>query len=218
MTCCVEFLLAGLLAVPVSPAVEGRVRAGVAARWRVEGTRVELAWARPGCGVRDDAEVSLGGGGREGWLAVTFLSPGAPPQVVRVRAGLRVATAVAASELASGALLRADDIAWQERTVWGPPRGSAPESAALPGWRVRRPLAAGEPLAWPAVVAPPVIGLGSPVTLVWEQYGVRVTRPGVAMNGAVTGGWVRVRVEGRADRVVGRATATGEVSLAGGMR
>ena len=44
------------------------------------------------------------------------------------------------------------------------------------------------------------------MTLVYQQDGVRVTRPGLAMNGAMRGGWVRVRVEGRADRMVGRAT------------
>jgi flagella basal body P-ring formation protein FlgA len=218
MIYCVDLLLAGLLTVPVSATAETRVRDGVAALWRVEAARVQLAWPRSVDGVRDDAEVSLGGGGREGWLTATFQSPGAPPQVVRVRAGLRVAVPVAASGLVSGTLLRPDDIAWQERTVWGPPRGAAQEPAPVAGWRVRRPLTTGEPLAWPAVAARPVIELGAPVTLVWEQDGVRISRPGVAMNRAVTGGWVRVRVEGRADRVVGRATAGGEVSLAGGMR
>jgi flagella basal body P-ring formation protein FlgA len=218
MTCCVELLLAGLLALPVPQSVEARVRAGVAARWRVEAARVELAWSRPSGGVREDADVSLAGGGREGWLAVTFTAAGLPAQVARVRAGVHVPVPVAARDLASGAQLEAADVAWQERTVWGPPQDGASSAAPEPGWRTRRPIAAGEPLAWPAVAPPPAVEAGAPVTLVWKQDGVRVSRPGVAMNGALRGGWVRVRVDGRADRFVGRATAVGEVSLAGGMR
>jgi hypothetical protein len=38
------------------------------------------------------------------------------------------------------------------------------------------------------------------------------------MNGAAKGGWVQVRVDGRADRFVGQATGEGEVRLPGGMR
>ncbi len=41
---------------------------------------------------------------------------------------------------------------------------------------------------------------------------------GIAVNGAAKGGWVQVRVDGRADRFVGQATGAGEVSLPGGMR
>lgn len=220
MTCCVEFLIAGLLALPVPAPVEARVRASLAERWRVEGTRIEMAWARPSGTVRDDAGVSLGGGGREGWLAVTFDSPGAPAQVARVRAGVRTPVPLAARELAMGGTLTAADITWGERTVWGPPRtgASAGPGVPEPGWVVRRPLAAGEELAWPALAPPQAVQAGAPVTLVWQQNGVRVTRAGLAINGAARGGWVRVRVEGRADRLVGRASANGEVSLVGGFR
>ena len=121
----------------------------------------------------------------------------------------------------SGARLEPADIAWRERTLWGPPQSdSARTLVGTPeaGWRVRRPIAAGEALVWPAVAPLPAVEAGAPVTLVWRQDGVRISRPGVAMNGAMRGGWVRVRVDGRADRFVGRATAAGEVSLAGGMR
>ena len=58
----------------------------------------------------------------------------------------------------------------------------------------------------------------APVTLVWMQGGVRVSRAGIAMNGAAKGDWVQVRVDGRADRFVGQATGEGEVRLPGGMR
>lgn len=220
MTCCVELLLAGLLALPVPAPVESRVRDGIAARWRVEAARVEMSWARPSGAVRDDAGVSLGGGGREGWLAVTFHSPGAPAQVARVRAGVRMPVAVAARDLAIGARLEPADIAWSTRTVWGPPHTDARVGPGSPeaGWLVRRPIAAGELLAWPALTPPQAVQAGAPVTLVWEQDGIRVTRQGLATNGAMRGGWVRVQVEGRADRIVGRATATGEVRLVGGFR
>ena len=218
MTCCVELLITGLLALPVPPAVEARVREGVAARWRVEASRVELAWSRPSADVPAGAAVALAGGGREGWLAVSFSAAGLPTQVARVRAGVRMQQPVAAHDLASGAVLEAGDVAWRERTVWGPPQASSDVVTPQSAWRVRRPIAAGESLAWPAVAPPQAVQAGEPVTLVWQQNGVRVSRPGVAMNGAMRGGWVRVRVDGRADRFVGRATAEGEVSLAGGMR
>src|SRR5262245_64611658 len=110
MTCCVELLVAGLLALPVPDAVEARVRAAVAERWRVEATRVELAWGRPSGAVSADAAVTLTGGGREGWLAATFAAPGLPAQVARVRAGVRTPIAVAAHDLAPGARLEAGDI------------------------------------------------------------------------------------------------------------
>ena len=220
MTCCVELLLAGLLAVPVPSPVEARVRAGIATRWRVEAARVEMAWARPSSAVRDDAGVSLGGGGREGWLAVTFDSPGAPAQVARVRAGVRMPVPVAAHDLAMGAKLEPADISWSERTVWGPPRAPLSAGPGTPeaGWLLRRPVGMGEELAWPALTPPQAVQAGAPVTLIWQQDGVRVTRPGLAVNGAARGGWVRVRVDGRADRMVGRATGDGEVSLVGGFR
>ncbi len=220
MTCCVELLLAGLLAVPLPASVEARVRAGIAMRWRVEAARVEMAWARPSSAVRDDAGVSLGGGGREGWLAVTFDSPGAPAQVARVRAGVRMPVPVAAHDLAMGAKLEPADIMWSERTVWGPPRAAVSAGPGTPeaGWLLRRTVAMGEELAWPALTPPQAVQAGAPVTLVWQQDGVRVTRPGLAVNGAARGGWVRVRVDGRADRMVGRATGDGEVSLVGGFR
>lgn len=220
MTCCVELLLAAILAAPVPGPVEARVREAVAARWRVEAARVELAWSRPSGDVPADAAVTLAGGGREGWLAATF--SGGPASVVsRVRAGVHMPQPVAAHDLAMGAVLAVADIASGERTVWGPPQSdSARSMPGTPeaGWRVRRPIAAGETLAWPAVAPPQAVEAGAPVTLIWQQQGVRISRPGVAMNGAMRGGWVRVRVEGRADRFVGRATAAGEVSLEGGTR
>lgn len=219
MISCVELLIAGLLAAPVPATVEAHVRDGLAARWRVEATRLDLAWGRTDAALREDAEVTLNGAGREGWVAVTVTAPGRAPQVVRVRAGVKQRVAVAAHELAAGVRLAADDVAWQERTVWGPPQDGRPGPGAVEsGWLVRRALSAGEPLAWPAVAPPLAVEAGSPVTLVWSQGGVRVTRPGIAVNGAAKGGWVQVRVDGRADRFVGQATGAGEVSLPGGMR
>ena len=139
--------------------------------------------------------------------------------MVRVRAGLRQSVAVAAHDLVSGTRLAAADVAWKEATVWGPPRDpNAGPGEVETGWLVRRPIAAGESLVWPAVAPPLAVEAGAPVTLVWMQGGVRVSRAGIAMNGAAKGGWVQVRVDGRADRFVGQATGEGEVRLPGGMR
>jgi flagella basal body P-ring formation protein FlgA len=219
MISCVELLIAGLLAAPVPATVEAHVRDGLAERWRVEATRLDLAWGRTDAALREDTEVALSGAGREGWVAVTLTAPGRAPQVVRVRAGVKQRVSVAAHDLVSGTRVTADDIAWQERTVWGPPQDGRPGPGEVEtGWLVRRALGAGEPLAWPAVAPPLAVEAGTPVTLVWSQGGVRVSRPGIAVNGAAKGGWVQVRVDGRADRFVGQAIGAGEVRLPGGMR
>ncbi len=219
MISCVELLIAGLLAAPVPAAVEANVRAGLSARWRVEAERLDLAWGRTDAALREDATVALSGAGREGWVSVTLTVPGRPAQVMRVRAGVRQRVPVAAHDLVSGVKVTPDDIAWRDRTVWGPPQdGRSGPGDVEAGWQVRRALTAGEPLVWPAVAPPLAVQAGTPVTLVWTQGGVRVTRPGIAVNGAARGGWVQVRVDGRADRFVGQATGDGEVRLPGGMR
>jgi flagella basal body P-ring formation protein FlgA len=219
MISCVELLIAGVLAAPVSTPIEARVRDGLAARWGVEATRLELAWGAGASDLSEPGTVTIEGAGREGWVVLAIERPGRPTQVARVRAGVRRTEPVAARDLAAGASLTAADIAWQDRTQWGAPRlERATPGAVATGWRVRRPLAAGERLAWPAVAPPLAVQAGAPVTLVWREGGVEVSRPGIAVNGAVEGGWVQVRVDGRAGRLVGRATGAGEVSLAGGMR
>jgi flagella basal body P-ring formation protein FlgA len=81
---------------------------------------------------------------------------------------------------------------------------------------VRRGLATGEALARPAVAPPLLVEAGEPVRLVWGAGAVQVSVVGIALNRARQGESVRARVEGRSDRLVGTATATGTVVISSG--
>jgi flagella basal body P-ring formation protein FlgA len=103
----------------------------------------------------------------------------------------------------------------ESRVCWGPPAPPA-EFRPGPGWEVRRALAAGEALARPAVAPPMFVMAGEPVRLVWTEGAVQVSTVGIALNRARQGEWVRARVEGKADRLVGTAAATGTVVISSG--
>jgi flagella basal body P-ring formation protein FlgA len=202
----------------VAPAVvEARVVARVAETWSVPERDVTLAWGRlpAGLAAAEQAPLELVGRGSDGWFAVVLRPAGAPPLALRVRAGVKREVAVATRPLPLGTLVADDDVRLAERLVWGPPRVEARAGA---GWTVRRPLAAGESLAWPAAAPPALIDAGSPVTLVWMRGSVRVSRPGIALNAARAGELVHVRpLEGGGHRR-GIATAPGEVTLDEGGR
>jgi flagella basal body P-ring formation protein FlgA len=51
---------------------------------------------------------------------------------------------------------------------------------------------------------------------VWSEGAVQVSLVGIALNRARQGELVRARVEGRSDRLVGTATATGTVVISSG--
>jgi flagella basal body P-ring formation protein FlgA len=200
----------------VTPALEERVAARIAAVWGVPAAALGLWWgAFPGRGAPSaDDSVRVCGNGADGWFVVEL---GAGRRAVRVRAGLEDTVVVAARPLASGARLEAGDLVSAVRMHWGPP---APR-AARPGegWEVRRPLAAGEVAARPAVAPPPLVAAGEPVRMVWRQGGVNIVLEGIALNGARRDQVVRARIQGRSGRLAGRAIAPGVVELGtGGIR
>ena len=119
---------------------------------------------------------------------------------------------VARRELARGAVLAAGDVDTVVSARVAPARRDGAERPA-PGWIVRRLIRAGEPLRAPAVVPPPLVASGSPVTVVWDHAGVRVTRAGTALGDARRGERVLVRVDAQR-RVAGVATEPGVVLVA----
>ncbi|MHB1225710.1 MAG: flagellar basal body P-ring formation chaperone FlgA [Gemmatimonadaceae bacterium] len=124
---------------------------------------------------------------------------------------------VAARELPRGTVLRATDMDTVV-VASGSPSGSRQSAttsgAGLPdeGWVVRRLVHKGEPLRAPAVAPPPLILAGSPVSLLWEVGGLRITRAGTAVGPAHAGETVVVRVDAKR-RFIGVATAPGTVTV-----
>jgi flagella basal body P-ring formation protein FlgA len=146
------------------------------------------------------------------------IAPGAVASSVSLPVAGSDTVLVAARELPRGTVLRATDMDTVV-TASDSPSGSRPSSttarAAMPdeGWVVRRLVHKGEPLRAPAVAPPPLILAGSPVSLVWNVGGLRVTRAGTAVGPAHAGETVVVRVDAKR-RFIGVATAPGTVTVA----
>lgn len=117
--------------------------------------------------------------------------------------------AVAARALPRGAVLAAADI----DSAAAPSRAHAATPAVVTaGWVTRRVVAAGEPLAPPAVAPPPMVAAGDTVRLVRQAGGIALTLRGVAMAHAPLGARVGVRVPGRG-RFEGTVVASAVVRL-----
>jgi flagella basal body P-ring formation protein FlgA len=203
-------------AAAVPDSVAARVSTWLAREWSVPERAVRLEWGRLSLALPGrPLPFRVTGRGVAGWYVVVF-DPSSPGAVaVRLRAGVEDSVLVAARPLATGALLSAADLKSEPRVCWGPPAPPS-ESRPGPGWEVRRALATGEVLARPAVTPPMLVVAGEPVRLVWTEGAVQVSVVGIALNRARQGELVRARVEGRSDRLVGTATATGTVVISSG--
>jgi flagella basal body P-ring formation protein FlgA len=199
----------------VPAALAGRVRALVAAKWALAPAEIEIEWGTAPPGLDAEAAVELAGRGADGWFHAVC-GEGAGRSALRLRAGVRETVRVSVRPLAAGERLAAQDVRDTLRLRWGPPRPA--EATPQEGWEVRRPVAAGETLAWPAVAPPPVIAAGEPVEMVWRRGPVRVSLEGVAAHAARRGENVRIRVGNRPGSRTGIALAPGLVGLATGER
>jgi flagella basal body P-ring formation protein FlgA len=200
----------GLPSVPEEVAT--RVAAHIAQSWRVPAERLRLEWGRAGASMPGaDAPFRVAGNGSDGRFLVVF-DPAAEAMAIRVRAGLMESVVVAARPLSRGAQIAPGDLKAEERVRWGPP-SSAVAAVPGPGWQVRRAIAAGEAVGWPAAVPPHLVVNGEPVRLLWTRGGVDVSVTGVALNSARCGERVRARVEGRSGAVTGIASARGVAVL-----
>jgi flagella basal body P-ring formation protein FlgA len=200
----------------VPDSVATGVSTWLAREWGVSESAVRLEWGRlPGALPGGTLPFRVVGRGVAGWLVVVFDPSGRDAVAVGLRAGVEDTVLVAARPLVAGKRLDPADVRPESRVCWGPP---APPSVARPGpgWEVRRALATGEVLERPAVAPPTLVVAGEPVRLVWAGSAVQVSVVGIALNRASQGELVRARVEGRADRLVGTATATGTVLISSG--
>jgi flagella basal body P-ring formation protein FlgA len=189
---------------------QAQVRARVAQAWSVAPDAVVLEWGPAGdTEPAPDAPVELVGSGAGGtWVARVGVAPGAVAR--RVRAGHRTAEAVAARRLERGSVVAADDIALEERVVWGPPRGDG--TTALEGWVAHRVIERGDPLAHPAVRPPLAVASGSPVEVRWQGGAVRLRLAGVAGGSGALGEQIFVRTE-TGKRLRGTIVAPGVVDV-----
>ncbi len=200
----------------VPDSAAARVGSWLAREWGVSEPAVRLEWGRLSAALPGGAlPFRVTGRGVAGWFVVVFGPSGRGAVAVRLRAGVEETVPVAARPLVAGRILDPADVRLEPRVCWGPPAPSS-ESRPGPGWEVRRALATGETLARPAVVPPVLVAAGDPVRLVWAGGAVQVSVAGIALNRARQGESVRARVEGRTDRLVGTATATGTVVISSG--
>jgi flagella basal body P-ring formation protein FlgA len=196
-----------------SVALGAAVVAAVAEAWSVPEGAIALDWSRA-AGVDSNASVfhQLRHPGRDGWLVVR-LGAGPGARSVVLRAGVRAPATFAARAVAAGATLEAADVRYETRVRWGAPG----DAAAVPGagWRARRSLAAGDPLAAPAIAPPALVRAGEAIALEWTSGTVRISMSGVALHAASAGDVVHVRVDGRPGRHAAVVTAPGRATLAG---
>ncbi len=160
--------------------------------------------------VRRDAPVELKGSGAGGYWIVRTEQVDGGSASVRVRAGRRLVTAVAARSVARGAALTAEDITTEPRLAWG--RVEADSSSVRSGWVAQRPLRPGDELVTPAVRPPLAVLSGRPVEIRWDRGSVRVIVAGIASGSASVGERVTVRTSsGR--RLVGVVEGSGIVDV-----
>lgn len=191
--------------------VEPVVRARLASDWQVAQEELCLDWgAVRGAWVPGpDARVELKGTGRGGYWIVA-VEDDAGSAAIRLRAGTRVTTLVAARDLPRGRTLEPGDMTWDEREAWGRPESDGELVEA--GWIVRRTVRAGEALAPPRVTPPDAVTTGGPVLVEWVRGAITLTLPGRALGTAPVGGSVRVRTE-TGERLQGRAVGPGRVRV-----
>lgn len=200
----------------LSPALQERVARAVSTQWNATGYKLRLEWGvvRQGRSISKGVVFRLVGNGTDGWFVVLFERDGRSPLAVRLRVASVDSVPVASRPLIAGATLLDADVAYAERARWGPPVQSR---AAFPsaGWRVRRAIRAGEALITPGVAPPLLVRMGQPVQLVWSRGGVRIIVEGVAVNAAMLGEEVRVRLGDRRGKARGIVTGPGMADLTG---
>lgn len=195
------------------PALAARVAQAVAERWEVPAAAVRLEWPSTVAAPLDaEAPLRLQGTGTGGWWTVSLGAHGggAAPARLRVRAGVESRVAVAAREVARGAVLEAEDVRVAPVTEWGPPRERGETPGA--GWTARRLIASGEPLREPAVGPPLLVRSGEETEVLWSGGGVELKVRGAALGSASRGERVSVRIDTKR-KLEGVAEAPGRVRI-----
>ena len=192
-------------------------------------TRITRAWGTPPRGgwcaewsvVRGDssalqaATAEISGSERVGIYTITVRRArfAAPVLVGRLRVGRERDEAVAAHQIARGAILGETDVLLQHSLVWGAPDSDVPLSLAdIIGTEARRVLRSGEPIRAIDIVSAPVMFAGDSVTAEIIRDGVRLALVGTALHNASLGGRVAIRLD-RGRRFAGIATGRNTVRL-----
>ncbi|MBC7842566.1 MAG: flagellar basal body P-ring formation protein FlgA [Gemmatimonadaceae bacterium] len=192
-------------------------------------TRITRAWGTPPRGgwcaewnvVRGDssalqaATAEISGSERVGIYTITVRRErfAAPVLVGRLRVGRERDEAVAAHQIARGAILGETDVLLQHSLVWGAPDSDVPLSLTdIIGTEARRVLRSGEPIRAIDVVSAPVVFAGDSVTAEIVRGGVRLALVGRALHNASLGGRVAIRLD-RGRRFAGVATGRNTVRL-----
>ncbi len=194
-----------------------RVAQHIATLWSVEPGEICTSWspATMRSPLTDEVPFRLVGSGADGWFTVAFEPEGVRPTVARVRAGLEDSVEIASRPLPTGHRLEAEDVRRETAVRWGPPTQEERERPQA-GWETRRPLTAGEVLAWPAVAPPALIQAGQPIQMVWSRGEVNIAVSAVALHAARRGEKIRARIDGSRARLTGIVSAPGRAVLTGG--
>jgi flagella basal body P-ring formation protein FlgA len=99
--------------------------------------------------------------------------------------------AVAAHDIARGAILTADDIVYRDTVM----RAPTDTNHVAPGWVTRRMVAAGELLRAPVVTPPIVLQANQQVNIEWADRNITLKLRGVATRSASLGERIIVRTE-----------------------
>ena len=161
------------------------------------------------------ATADISGSDRTGIYTVTIRNErlGAPVLVGRLRVGREKEEAVAAHQIARGALVGESDVLLQHTLVWGAPEVDVPVTLAnIIGTQTRRVLRDGEPIRPVDVIGAPVVFAGDSVTAEIIRDGVRLALVGTALHNASLGARVAIRLD-RGRRFAGIATGRNTVRL-----
>jgi flagella basal body P-ring formation protein FlgA len=217
--------LALLTLLAIAAPVQGQSRATldslVARITRDWGTPPRGGWCMEWSIVRGDstalrvATAEISGSTRGGLYTITMRPArfAAPILVGRLRVGHEKEEAVAARQIARGALVGENDVLLRHTLVWGAPDLETPATlAGIIGTETRRVLRDGEAIRAVDVVSAPVVFAGDSVTAEVVRDGVRLALVGTALHNASLGARVAIRLD-RGRRFAGIATGRNTVRL-----
>ncbi len=203
------------VAVQVSGKLATRVTAVMAERWQVEPSRVVLQWGHVRNGTLLDVDTPFDIRGRVAGtnFTVVFFPNDTQPLAVGLRAGLRKTVPLTTRPLPTGYIIAEADVTWGDWTFWGDDVHERPGDGLPIGWRVRSSIAAGRPVRSPFASAPPLVGAGADVEVIWEKRSIAILLVGVAMHAASVGQHVRVRLNQGRGNVRGLVKPNGQIEL-----
>ncbi len=212
-------LLAALLITsPLAAQRQAAVDSIIARITRTWGPAPRGGWCAEWSSVRGDSSAlradlaEISGSDRAGIYTITIRPArfAAPVLVARLRVGYERAEAVAARQVARGAVLAEQYVLVRHMLVWGAPDSiAAPAPERLIGAEARRVLRDGEPIHPTDVTSAPLVFAGDSVTAELVRDGVRIALVGTALHNAPLGARVAIRLTGGrrfAGTAVGRNT------------